>query len=34
MVRINTDKAYIIGLIVGGGRIDGQTLQITLPYKK
>jgi hypothetical protein len=34
MVRINTDKAYILGLIVGGGRIDGKTLQISLPYKK
>jgi len=34
MAKFTTDKAYIIGLIVGGGRIDGDTLQITLPYKK
>jgi hypothetical protein len=34
MTKISTDKAYIIGLIVGGGRIDGDILQITLPYKK
>ncbi len=34
MRKITTDKAYIIGLIIGGGRIDNNTLQITLPYKK
>jgi hypothetical protein len=30
---LNTDKAYLIGLIVGGGEIIGQRLTITLPYR-
>lgn len=34
MVKINTDKAYLLGLLVGGGVIHGETLQIILPYKK
>ncbi len=33
LVRISTDKAYILGLIIGGGEITGNTLTITLPYR-
>ena len=31
---INTDKAYILGLLIGGGIIQNRSLQIRLPYKK
>lgn len=34
MVKINTDKAYLLGLLVGGGVVHGDSLQIILPYKK
>lgn len=34
LIKINTDKAYLIGLLVGGGVIHGDSLQIILPYKK
>lgn len=30
---INTDKAYLLGLLVGGGIIHNDTLQVVLPYK-
>ena len=29
----NTDKAYLLGLLVGGGIIHGRSMQIVLPYK-
>ncbi len=32
--KINTDKAYLFGLLIGGGIIHGESLQIVLPYKK
>lgn len=31
---IDTDKAYLIGLIIGGGILKNGFLQIVLPYKK
>ena len=34
MVKIDTDKAYLLGLLVGGGVIHNKSLQIILPYKK
>jgi hypothetical protein len=30
---IDTDKAYLIGLIIGGGILKNDFLQIVLPYK-
>jgi hypothetical protein len=33
-MKVNTDKAYLLGLLVGGGVLHGETLQIKLPYKK
>lgn len=33
-MRVNTDQSYLLGLLVGGGILHGQTLQIVLPYKK
>lgn len=33
-MRVNTDQAYLLGLLVGGGIIHGDSLQIILPYKK
>ena len=32
--KINTDQAYLFGLVIGGGIIHGDVLQIVLPYKK
>jgi hypothetical protein len=34
MTNLNHTKAYIIGLLVGGGKIDKHTFIIDLPYKK
>lgn len=34
MEKINHIKAYIIGLLVGSGKIDGNTFVIDLPFKK
>ena len=34
MIKLNTEKSYLIGLLVGGGIIKSNTLQIVLPYKK
>ena len=34
MNNINHTKAYILGLIVGGGKIDKHTFLIDLPFKK
>lgn len=31
---MNTDKAYLFGLIVGGGRLGDRSLTISLPYKQ
>lgn len=31
--NVDTDKAYILGLIIGGGEIIGNRLLITLPYR-
>lgn len=31
---MNTDKAYLFGLIVGGGQISDRSLTISLPYKQ
>ncbi len=31
---INTDKSYLLGLLVGGGMLHENSLQIILPYKK
>lgn len=31
--NIDTDKAYLLGLIIGGGEIIGSRLLITLPYR-
>lgn len=31
--NIDTDKAYILGLVIGGGEIIGNRLLITLPYR-
>ncbi len=33
-MHINTEKAYLIGLLIGGGIIKSNNLQIVLPYKK
>ncbi len=33
-MRVNTDKAYLLGLLIGGGILHGSNLQIILPYKK
>lgn len=33
-MRVNTDQSYLLGLLVGGGVIHGESLQIVLPYKK
>jgi len=33
-VHLNTEKSYLIGLLVGGGIIKSNSLQIILPYKK
>ena len=32
--KINIDKAYLFGLVIGGGILHGDILQIVLPYKK
>lgn len=34
LYKINIDKAYLFGLVIGGGILHGDTLQIILPYKK
>lgn len=34
MTNLNHTKAYILGLFVGGGKIDKHTFIIDLPYKK
>lgn len=34
MTNLNHTKAYILGLLVGGGKIDKHTFIIDLPYKK
>lgn len=34
MEKINHIKAYILGLLVGSGKIDGNTFVIDLPFKK
>ncbi len=34
MTNINHTKAYILGLLVGGGKIDKHTFIIDLPFKK
>lgn len=34
MEKINHIKAYILGLLVGSGKIDGNTFLIDLPFKK
>lgn len=31
---IDTDQAYLLGLLVGGGIIHGDSIQIILPYKR
>ena len=31
---LTTDKAYLLGLLVGGGIISKKSFQIILPYKK
>jgi hypothetical protein len=33
-MHLNTEKSYLIGLLVGGGIIKSNSLQIVLPYKK
>jgi len=33
-MRLNHNKAYILGLFVGGGKINGDHFLIELPYKK
>lgn len=33
-MKIDTDKSYLMGLLIGGGVIHGKSLQIVLPYKK
>ena len=33
-MRFNTDQSYLLGLLVGGGVLHGESLQIVLPYKK
>ena len=33
-VEFDHTKAYILGLLVGGGKIDKHTFIIDLPYKK
>ena len=32
-MKINTEQAYLFGLLVGGGILHNDTLQIVLPYK-
>ena len=34
MSNLNHTKAYILGLLVGGGKIDKHTFIIDLPFKK
>lgn len=34
MSKINHTKAYILGLLVGGGKVDKHSFLIDLPYKK
>ena len=34
MINLNHTKAYILGLLVGGGKIDKHTFIIDLPFKK
>lgn len=31
---INSDKAYVLGLLIGGGTISANTFMIELPYRK
>lgn len=33
-MKINTDQSYLLGLLVGGGILHGESLQILLPYKQ
>jgi hypothetical protein len=33
MSKVDTDKAYLLGLLLGGGIVQGDTMQIVLPYK-
>lgn len=33
-MHLNTEKSYLIGLLIGGGIIKSNALQIVLPYKK
>lgn len=33
-MRVNTDQSYLLGLLIGGGVLHGNSLQIVLPYKK
>lgn len=33
-INITTDKAYLLGLLVGGARINNNVLQIVLPYRR
>ncbi len=33
-MKLNHNKTYIIGLFVGGGKINGDHFLIELPYKK
>ena len=34
MDNINHIKAYLLGLLVGGGKVDTKTFVIDLPFKK
>ncbi|MFZ1635234.1 MAG: hypothetical protein WAT43_15220, partial [Chitinophagales bacterium] len=34
MSKINHTKAYILGLLVGGGKVDKHSFLIDLPFKK
>lgn len=33
-IKLNTEKCYLLGLLVGGGIIKSDMLQIIMPYKK
>ncbi|MCH2546754.1 MAG: hypothetical protein MK052_03975 [Alphaproteobacteria bacterium] len=33
-MKVNLDQAYLLGLLVGGGVVHKNSLQIVLPYKK
>lgn len=32
--KLNTEKCYLLGLLIGGGILKSNTLQIVMPYKK